>query len=160
METRTARPTLQMPKWALFLFSFAFLMDNAFMFSNQKRKGFWSNVFGRSSNATKPDENKNDQAEDKGFMSSLMSNTRQGVTNVAEKVAEDEAKKYIEAQLNNTNGAQPTNTTTSTADTTPDASGITTTTPGDVLNAPTNWAKRMVDRAQQKVQNLQQDLTS
>lgn len=47
-------------------------MDNAIHFSNQKRKGFLSNVFGRSSNADKSDEKKDDeQPESKGFMNSV-----------------------------------------------------------------------------------------
>lgn len=89
-----------------------------------------------------------------------MVNARQAVTNEAIHVAQDEATKEIEAQLNNTNGSQPTDTSTTTTDAAPDASTLTTTTSSDILSASTNWAKRMVDNAQQKVQGWQQDLTS
>ena len=84
-----------------------------------------------------------------------MNNARQQVKHIAE----DEARKQVEAQLDNNNGSQPTDTTTTAADPAPDTSTATatatTTTPSDVLNAPTNWAKRVADSAQQKMQGLQ-----
>ena len=81
-----------------------------------------------------------------------MNNARQQVKHIAE----DEARKQVEAQLDN-NNSQPTDTTTTAADPAPDTSTATTTTttPSDVLSAPTNWAKRVADSAQQKMQGLQ-----
>lgn len=77
-----------------------------------------------------------------------MDSARQAVTHEAEHLAENEAEKEIEALINNNNGSQPTNTSNGAPDTT-------TTSPSDALNATTNWAKRMVDSAQQKMQGLQ-----
>ena len=83
-----------------------------------------------------------------------MNNARQQVKHIAE----DEARKQVEAQLDN-NNSQPADTTTTAADPAPDTSTATatatTTTPSDVLSAPTNWAKRVADGAQQKMQGLQ-----
>ncbi|KAF8545642.1 hypothetical protein OG21DRAFT_1607938 [Imleria badia] len=83
-----------------------------------------------------------------------MTSTRHLATNRAEHIAEDEAKKEIEALWNNSNisRSQPTNTSTNTSGA-PDTT--TTTSPSDALSASTNWAKGMVDSAQQKVQGLQ-----
>lgn len=76
-------------------------------------------------------------------------------------VAEDEARKQVKAQLNGHDGSQPTDTTPTTTNVAPDPPTVTTTTaPADALSAPTNWAKRMADSAQQKVQNLQNLATS
>jgi hypothetical protein len=79
-----------------------------------------------------------------------MNNARQGVMHIAE----DEAKKQVEAQLNNNNGSQPTGTTTTAANAAPDPSTAMTT-PSDALSASTNWAKKIADSAQQKMQGLQ-----
>lgn len=83
-----------------------------------------------------------------------MTNARQAATKEVMHLVGEEATKEVKAELddNNSNGSQPTNTitTTSTASAAPDTS-----TPSDVLSTPTNWAKRMADGVQQKVNGLQ-----
>jgi len=86
-------------------------------------------------------------------VNSLANHARQQVMHIAE----GEARKQIEVRLDNNNVSQPTDTTTTTANAAPDTSTATatTTTPSDALSAPTNWAKKMADSAQQKMQGLQ-----
>lgn len=80
-----------------------------------------------------------------------MTNARQAATKEVVHLAEEEAMKEVKAEWDNNDGSQPTDTTTTTANAAPDTS----TSSDDVLSAPTNWAKRMVDNVQQKVQGLQ-----
>jgi len=115
------------------------------------QKGFWSNLFGRSTKAEHTDENKDEhEPKQKRFMDSLVTNARQAATKEVMHLAEKEAEKEVESQFNgNNNKSQSTNTTTDNSGTDP------STTDSDPLNATTSWAKRMVNGAQQKVQNLQ-----
>lgn len=83
-----------------------------------------------------------------------MDSARNVAVKEVEHVAEHEAEKKIEEMVkNNNNGSQSTDPTANM----PDA---TTTSPSDALNASTSWAKNMVDNAKQKVQGLQQSLSS
>jgi len=81
-----------------------------------------------------------------------MNNARRAATKEVVHVAEDEAKKQVENQLNNNNGSRPQPTDTSTADMALDTS---TATASDALSAPTNWVDSMVDSTKQKMQGLQ-----
>ncbi|KAF8431965.1 hypothetical protein L210DRAFT_3650795 [Boletus edulis BED1] len=120
--------------------------------NTKKRKGFLSNIFGRSSNTTDADGKKPDQAPQNN--GGITSTVKTGAGQVAQHVAVDEASKEIEKLLNNNssssnNGSQPANASATMTSAAPDTTAL-----SDALSAPTNWAKRMADSVQQKLQTL------
>jgi len=104
----------------------------------KRKQGFWANIFGRSSD--EEEANNGRPPKRKPLINSILTTLRNAVAKEALHVAEDEVKKNIES-----NSSQP-----SGANTAPDAQ----TTQGNDTTDSTPWTKRIMDNAQQRVQNL------
>lgn len=80
-----------------------------------------------------------------------MTSARDAAVKKVADVAEDEATKEVEAAFNNNNnGSQPADTSATVTNEAQDTS-----TSGDFLSESVDWAKRMANSAQQKMQGLQ-----